>query len=103
MDQMKFEDCEIDCSEEVIEKLWHKHNVSLLECEEVFRNWPIVGPDTKHSFDEIRHIAFGQAYSGRFLRVVFVVRGATIRVITARDMNAKEIARYEQTGKEDPK
>lgn len=74
-----------------------KHDVSMGESEQVFFNKPlIILNDDKHSEQEKRYAAFGATDAGRRLTVVFTVRAQLIRVISARDMNRKEKAFYEQ-------
>ncbi len=73
------------------EKNWIKHRVSREECEQVFLNRPlVVSGDPKHSQVEDRHFVLGNTDTGRGLLVVFTIRGDTIRVISARDMNREE-------------
>jgi uncharacterized DUF497 family protein len=68
-----------------------KHGVSAGECEEVFFNQPlVVAADEGHSQREERFFALGHADGGRMLLVVFTIRGALVRVISARDMSRKE-------------
>jgi uncharacterized DUF497 family protein len=76
-------------------KVWERHRVMPTECEELFFNRPlVVNSDEKHSTGENRFYALGQTDSGRLLFVVFTVRGALIRVISARDMSRKERRMY---------
>ena len=83
------------------EKNWRKHRVSLLECEEIFFNRPlVVADDKKHSKKEIRFYALGRTDKGRMLFVVFTVRRNNIRVISARDMSRKERTVYRSHEKE---
>ena len=78
-------------------KSWELHRVSQAECEQVFFNRPIrVAPDQRHSHEEPRRAALGRTNDDRFLTVVFTVRGALVRVISARDMNRRERRMYEQ-------
>ena len=80
-----------------IRKNWERHHVSHIECEEIFFNSPIIARrDMPHSIGEDRYFVLGRTDSGRFLFVVFTVRGPKIRVISARDMNRKERKIYEQ-------
>lgn len=73
------------------DKNWNKHGVSTAECEELFFNQPlVVAEDVAHSREEDRFYALGHADGGRMLFVVFTLRGALIRVISARDMSRKE-------------
>lgn len=82
-------------------KIRIKHRVSRSECEQIFFNLPVVvGDDTKHSHAEDRYFALGRTDTGRGLFVVFAVRGESIRVISARDMNRKERRIYDE--KENP-
>lgn len=72
-----------------------KHRVSDAECEEVFFNGPLVaGIDHKHSKQESRYFALGQTDTGRPLFVAFTIRGARIRVISAREMTRREMRKY---------
>ncbi|MEW6076713.1 MAG: BrnT family toxin [Thermodesulfobacteriota bacterium] len=80
-----------------IEKNWGKHNVTPLECEQVFFNQPLViADDTKHSQTEQRFYVLGQTDLGRKLFIVFTIRKKKIRIISARDMNKKEKRSYER-------
>jgi uncharacterized DUF497 family protein len=77
-------------------KNWEKHQVSALECEQIFFNRPLIAlPDQRHSESEPRFYALGQTDSGRRLFVVFTARANSIRVISARDMSRKERKIYE--------
>ena len=79
------------------EKNWAKHRVARSECEEVFFNRPlVVAEDQEHSQDEARYYALGQSDRERKLFVVFTIRGALIRVISARDMNRTERRIYNE-------
>jgi len=78
-------------------KNWDRHQVANTECEEVFLNTPLLlADDPKHSVKEARHYALGQTDNGRLLFVAFTVRGARIRVISARPMSGKERRIYGQ-------
>ena len=75
------------------------HKVENWECEQVFFNEPLlVLDDPRHSRAERRWAAFGATDAGRLLVVVFTIRGKLVRVISARDMNKKERAFYEDEG-----
>ena len=83
-------------------KNWQKHHVTIPECEQVFFNEPlVVTEDAKHSTEEERHFVLGKTDVGRFLFLVFTVRKQRIRVISARDMSAKERSRYHEQTEED--
>ena len=76
-----------------------KHNVGQVEAEQVFLNQPLlIVADERHSASEPRFHALGHAEGGRRLHVTFTLRSGErlIRVISARDMNRKERAIYEQ-------
>ncbi len=78
-------------------KNWEKHRVSQAECEQVFFNEPLLlFPDVRHSQHEPRYYVLGHTNAGRYLFVVFTIRGTLIRVISARDMSRKERKVYEQ-------
>ena len=79
-------------------KIWERHQVAPIECEEVFFNHPlVVGEDEKHSAAEARLYALGQTDAARFLFVVFTMRGRLIRMISARDMSRKERKVYQSS------
>ena len=89
-----------DWDEHNADKIWRRHDVVPSECEEVFSNAPHLVADPRHSEDEPRFIALGESRTGRRLAIAFTVRGARIRVVTARDQSRKErreLARAEET------
>ncbi len=76
-----------------------KHGVSQAEAEQVFFNEPLlVVGDVRHSRSEPRFHALGVTKAVRRLHVTFTLReeNTKIRVISARDMQRKERARYDQ-------
>ena len=74
-----------------------RHDVQHWECEQVFFNQPLlVLDDFGHSATEKRWAAFGKTDSGRLLVIIFTQRGSLLRVISARGMNHKERAYYEE-------
>ncbi len=78
-------------------KNWKSHNIRATECEQVFFNRPmLVAPDVKHSKRETRYYTLGKSDAGRRLLLVFTVRGTLIRIISARDMNRKEMKEYDR-------
>ncbi len=80
-----------------ITKNWDKHDVSIVECEQIFFNKPlIVKRDKKHSNFENRYYVLGRTNMDRLLFAVFTVRENKIRIISARDMTDSEIERYER-------
>lgn len=79
------------------EKNWIKHQVSPVECEEVFFNEPVLlYDDDKHSQNESRHYVLGKTNNDRKLFIVFTVRNNLIRVISARDMSKRERNIYDK-------
>jgi len=86
-----------DWDEGNVLKNWEKHKVKHTEAEEVFENKPrIVSKDYKHSLRETRHQILGVTNEKRKLSVIFTFRDRKVRVISARDMNRKEKAKYEE-------
>ena len=78
-------------------KNWEKHDVSQVECEQLFFNRPlIIKHDKAHSREEIRYYALGKTDGARLLFLVFTIRDQRIRVISARNMGPKEQKRYGQ-------
>jgi hypothetical protein len=61
---------------------WDKHDVTAIECEQIFFNKPlIVKRDSKHSKFENRYYALGRTNMNRLLFAVFTVRNEKIRII----------------------
>jgi len=87
-----------DWDEANVPKIWEKHEVSPMECEQIFFNLPLVaGRDEKHSGAEMRYYVLGQSDAGRRLFAVVTVRKGRLRVISARDMSRKERKVYESS------
>ena len=77
------------------DKNWVKHKVTLSECEQAFFNQPLLLLEAPaHSAKEARTLLLGRTDAERLLAVIFTVRGAKIRVISARDMHKKERELY---------
>ncbi len=77
-----------------------KHGVTRAEAEQPFLNEPLlVLEDDRHSVGELRFHALGRTNAMRRLHVAFTLRpeNTLIRVISARDMSAKERVVYEQS------
>ncbi|MBI2416231.1 MAG: BrnT family toxin [Candidatus Kerfeldbacteria bacterium] len=69
-----------------------KHNVTNQECEEVFFDQDKkMLRDPLHSANEDRYVLIGHTKLSRALFIVFTVRQHTVRVISARDLNKKEL------------
>lgn len=79
------------------DKNWYLHQVSNGECEELFFNLPLIlASDPRHSTTEQRFYALGRTDADRWLFIAFTVRNNLIRVISARDMNQREMRKYGQ-------
>ncbi len=73
-----------------------KHHISNEEAEEVFFRDPVVLDATRPDDAEPRWFVFGLSERGRVLRIVFTLRGARVRVISARPASRKERSDYEK-------
>lgn len=77
------------------EKNWIKHQVTVIEVEQVFFNQQLVIlEDEKHSQDEVRLSVYGITDQKRLLNVIITLRAKKIRIISARDMSRKERQEY---------
>ena len=86
-----------DWDEGNLDKNWIKHQVTHIECEEVFFNLPLmIEKDIKHSKAESRYYVLGRTHQDRLIFLVFTKREHKIRVISARDANRKERKIYEK-------
>jgi len=74
-----------------------KHGVSFEDASTVFRN-PLakVLPDPTHSEQEERSLIIGHSTGGRLLLVVFTETDDGIRIISAREVSARERREYEE-------
>lgn len=85
-----------------LDKNWYLHQVTNGECEELFFNLPlIIAANTKHSQKEQRHYVLGRTDTDRWLFIAFTIRDELIRVISARDMNDREMRKYDDRIKRD--
>lgn len=84
--------------EQIVEKLWRKHEVRTDEVTEVFDSRPKVRFLEKgHREDEDVYVAQGRTDAGRYLLVFFVHKGSgQALVISARDMTRSERKTYER-------
>jgi len=74
-----------------------KHNVEDKEAEEVFLDEDkVIYKDILHSQIEDRFIILGKTRKNRSLYVVYTKRKNKIRIISARDINKKEVRIYEK-------
>ena len=76
-----------------------KHKVGDKEAEESFFDTDkVTFPDVVHTTEnEERLRIIGKTKKGRLLFIVFTKRGKKIRIISARDVNRKEVPLYEKT------
>lgn len=97
MKNIVYDSVGFDWDEHNLDKNWYRHQVTNEECEEIFFNTPIiVNSDKKHLKSETRYAALGRTDRNRRLFVAFTVRNHLIRIISARDMNARETKRYDK-------
>ena len=76
-------------------KNWRLHDVTDVECEQIFFNQPLLTvSDEEHANGEARYLALGRTDRGRRLAVIFTSRQHTLRVISARDMTKRERTLY---------
>ncbi|MDH4323904.1 MAG: BrnT family toxin [Betaproteobacteria bacterium] len=74
-----------------------KHGISFAEASQVFdddHSSTVQDPD--HSVDEARYLIFGASKQGKHLVVSYTERGDRIRLISARQMTARERRAYEE-------
>ena len=65
-----------------------------------FDPYRIVAQDRRRDYGEERYRLLGMI-GGRAYVVVYTVRGSTIRIISARKANVKEVAEYEHSARQD--
>ena len=89
---------EFDWDQWNVQKNEVKHGVSRLEAESAFYDPRyMLYQDAKHSTSgEARYILYGRSLENRLLMAGFTVRGARVRVITARAASRKERQIYER-------
>lgn len=99
MEEEILNDCTgFEWDEANLNKNWIKHDVSPIECEEIFFNEPVLlFEDKEHSKKEKRLFVLGHTNENRKLFIAFTIRKRLIRVISARDMSRKERLIYDQT------
>ena len=74
-----------------------KHGVGEQESEEAFfDNKRVIYKDKFHSEKEDRFILLGQTKGKRFLYIAFTIRDEKVRIISARDINKKEVKFYKK-------
>lgn len=75
-----------------VEHIIERHNLEPEEAEQVFYN----GAYVRRDGDVYR--AYGRTDDGRYLLIICVLRGALVRVISARDMDKDERRFYARHG-----
>lgn len=79
------------------DKNWLRHGVTQEEGEQAFEDEEKrTFSDKVHSGREERFRVVGKTRSGRLLFVVFTIRQEKVRIISARDINKKEVPLYEE-------
>lgn len=74
-----------------------KHRVDDNEAEEpFFDEQKVMYRDVLHSKSEERFILLGKTKRERLLYIIFTMRKGNVRIISARDMNKKEVQFYEK-------
>lgn len=74
-----------------------KHGVGEQESEETFfDNKRVIYKDKFHSEKEDRFILIGQTKGKRLLYIAFTIRDEKVRIISARDINKKEVKFYKK-------
>ncbi|HEX9459126.1 MAG TPA: BrnT family toxin [Thermoanaerobaculia bacterium] len=76
---------------------FRKHRVTFAEAQTVFDD-PVahIEDDPDHSVGEQRELVIGYSREWRLLVVSFVERGEILRIISARQVDARERKRYEE-------
>lgn len=72
-----------------------KHGLSLAEAAGMDLALANVRPDTRHDYGEARYRATG-LIQGRLHMLVFTMRGDTLRAISLRKANPRELRDYDQ-------
>ncbi len=76
-------------AEWIVDKIVEKHGVSPEEVEEAFSNTHKV-----RRSETDKYVLYGRSSSGRYLFIVFAMKGYFAKVITARDMTNAERRLY---------
>jgi uncharacterized DUF497 family protein len=84
--------------EDIVEKLWRKHNVEQYEVEELFMNEPYFRfVENGYRDGENVYAALGQTDGGRYLISFFVYKlDQQALTVSARDMTPAERKQYER-------
>ena len=84
--------------EDIVDKLWSKHNVDPGEVVALFHNQPYFRfAESGHRPGENVYAALGQTDGGRYLIAFFVLkRDGRALIVSARNMTAAERRQYER-------
>ena len=77
-----------------------KHGVSLALAAEIEWSDVLCAADTRRDYGELREVGYA-AIEQRLYVVVFVQRGDTMRIISLRKANKREIKHYDQASQSD--
>ena len=72
-----------------------RHGLSLLEAARLHWDWLLCHPDVRRDYRELREVGFAPL-ADRVHCVVFVQQGSTLRIISLRRANAREVNQYDQ-------
>ena len=79
------------------DKNWLKHRITNQESEEIFFDEEKkTFKDKLHSKGEERFRIVGKTRNDRLLFIAFTIRRNKVRIISARDINKKEVSLYEE-------
>jgi uncharacterized DUF497 family protein len=74
-----------------------KHGVTFEEAVTVFADpYLLLTEDAKHSEQEEREWAIGEAENGKILVIVFTMRRERVRIVSARKATRRERKKYEE-------
>jgi uncharacterized protein len=71
-----------------------EHNFDDVECEEVFFDKDVISAPAYSYKGEKRQAIIGKTEGGRFAYIVYTIRNAKVRVVTARNANDSEKRTY---------
>jgi hypothetical protein len=88
---------EFEWDEDKAESNFLKHGIAFEEAVTVFADpYLLFTEDSKHSQQEEREWAIGEAENGSLIVVIFTMRDDKIRIISARKATKMERKRYEE-------
>ena len=85
---------EFDAAKDLVNR--DKHGLSLGDAARLDWTTVLAKPDARWDYGERRDIGYG-VIEGRLYCVVFVRRRGTVRIISLRKANRREVRNYEQT------